>query len=108
MPEHAPAATPDPVHLLMVEVGRKEGDGLPAEATGAALICYCAAPSEKTAVDATVQVLREAGLAPLEVEAWGTVTAPEAPEGFAVDPDLADRAATQNAVIVAHISAFTT
>ncbi|MEM6973325.1 MAG: hypothetical protein AAF577_11020 [Pseudomonadota bacterium] len=101
-------AVADTVHILMVEVGRKEGDGLPEDATGAALVCYCAAPTEKGAVDATVQVLREAGLAPLQVEAWGTVDAPDAPEGFALDSAIATRAAAENAVVVAHLNTFTT
>ncbi|MEO1774203.1 MAG: hypothetical protein AAFS07_04565 [Pseudomonadota bacterium] len=95
------------VHILMVEVGRKEGDGLPAEATGAALVCYCAAETEKAAVDATVAVLRDAGLAPLEVESWGTRAAPEGPVDLAADAALMDRAAAENAVIVASMSTFT-
>lgn len=96
-----------PVWILMVEVGRKEGDGLPEDATGAALVCYCAADSEKAAVDATVAVLRDAGLSPLEVESWGTRDAPEGPVDVAADAALLDRAAAENAVIVANLSTFT-
>ncbi|MEL6198392.1 MAG: hypothetical protein AAFT19_11125 [Pseudomonadota bacterium] len=92
---------------MMVEVGRAAGDGLPEDATGAALICYCAARDEKAAVDATVAVLRDAGLAPLEVESWGTRDAPEGPVDIAADAHLLDRAAAENAVIVANLSTFT-
>ncbi|MEM6423115.1 MAG: hypothetical protein AAF698_11020 [Pseudomonadota bacterium] len=101
------ASAADPVWILMVEVGRAAGDGLPEDATGAALVCYCAARDEKAAVDATVAVLRDAGLAPLEVESWGTRDAPEGPVDIAADAHLLDRAAAENAVIVANLSTFT-
>lgn len=94
------------VHILMVEVGRREGDGLPDGATGAALVCYCAAGSEKAAVDATVATLRDAGLAPLEVESWGTRDAPEGPVDVAAEADLLDRADAEDAVVVASMSTF--
>ena len=95
------------VHILMVEVGRTAGDGLPEGASGAALVCYCAAASEKEAVDATVAVLRDAGLAPLEVESWGTRDAPLGPVDAAAEAALMDRAAAENAVIVANMTTFT-
>ncbi|MEM7498046.1 MAG: hypothetical protein AAF371_08655 [Pseudomonadota bacterium] len=95
------------VFILMVEIGRKEDDGLPDGATGAALVCYCAAKDEKAAVDATVQVLREAGLAPLEVESWGTRAEPLGPVDVAADAALFDRALAENAVIVANMTTFT-
>ncbi|MEO0762318.1 MAG: hypothetical protein AAFZ09_10990, partial [Pseudomonadota bacterium] len=101
------AAPVGPVWILMVEVGRAPGDGLPDDATGAALVCYCAAATEKGAVDATVQVLREAGLSPLEVEPWGTRDAPEGPVDVEADAALFDRAAAENAVIVATLTTFT-
>ncbi|MEO1533866.1 MAG: hypothetical protein AAFU72_17025, partial [Pseudomonadota bacterium] len=80
---------------------------LPEGATGAALVCYCAARDEKAAVDATVQVLREAGLAPLEVESWGTRQDPLGPVDVEAEAALMDRALAENAVIVATMTTFT-
>lgn len=97
MTRAAPGTTPGAaVHVLVVEVGRKPDDGLPVEATGAALLCYTAARDEAEAVRETVATLREAGLAPLEV------TVHDDPP----DPDLAARALNENAVIVAQITHF--
>ena len=92
-PGRAPGAT---VHVLVVEVGRKPDDGLPEDATGAALLCYTAARDEAEAVRETVSTLRDAGLAPLEVTAHD-----EPPE-----PDLAARALADDAVIVVQITHF--
>lgn len=95
------------VHVLLVEVGRAEEDGLPDHATGAGMLCYAAAQSEKAAVDETVAVLRVAGLSPLEVEVLGT-----AAEYLAENPDLEperpllDRALAENAVIVAQVTTY--
>lgn len=97
MTRTAPGAAPGAVvHVLVVEVGRKPGDGLPEAATGAALLCYTAARDEAEAVRETVSTLRDAGLAPLEV------TAHDEP----ADPALADRALVENAVIIAQITHF--
>ena len=52
------------VYTLLVQVGRQDGDGLPDAATGGALLCYAAGKDEKAAVDATVALMRDAGLAP--------------------------------------------
>ena len=41
---------PHHVYTLLVEVGRNTGDGLPAEATGAALMCYASGVDEAEAV----------------------------------------------------------
>jgi hypothetical protein len=93
------------VYTLLVEVGRAEGDGLPEGASGAALLCYAAGRTEKNAVDETVAVLRQAGLAPLEVEALGTAEEREA-AGEAIGDEeraLMERASAENAVIVAQI-----
>ncbi len=101
----APAAPPArEVHTLVVEVGRKRGDGLPEGATGAALLCYCAAVDEGEAVRETVAVLRTADLAVLEVEGLGTRAG-----GEVIDPAeaaLMDRALAENAVIVAQVTPF--
>ncbi|MGF1551505.1 MAG: hypothetical protein ACFBWO_03255 [Paracoccaceae bacterium] len=94
------------VFILMVEVGRGPDDGLPEGATGAALVCYCAAADEKAAVDASVQVLREAGLAPIEVESWGTRADPDGPVDVEADAALFDRALAEDAVIVANVTVF--
>ncbi|MFM7445638.1 MAG: hypothetical protein ACKO2N_17305, partial [Tabrizicola sp.] len=48
---------PQQVFSLIVEVGRKEGDGLPAKATGAALLCYASGVDEAEAVRETVAFL---------------------------------------------------
>ena len=78
------------VFALLVHVGRKAGDGLPGHATGAALLCYASGREEAEAVRETVRVMKDAGLAVLEVEGHG-----EAPEG-----EHADRALAENAVVV--------
>jgi hypothetical protein len=96
-------SSPDTVYILLVQTGRAGGDGLPAGAAGAALICYAAGRDERNAVDETVKVLREAGMAPLEVQSYGTREDPE----IALGPDelaLMDRALAENAVVVANVT----
>jgi hypothetical protein len=96
------------VWTLLVQVGRAEGDGLPDGATGAALLCYASGRSEKNAVDETVAVLRQAALAPLEVESLGTLEERRAAGDEIGDEDLAlmRRALDENAVIVAQVETF--
>ena len=96
------------VYTLLVEVGRSEGDGLPDDATGAALLCYAAGKDEKAAVDATVQVLREAEMAPLEVESYGSRTERETAgeEINQEDAALMQRALDENAVLVVSVTTF--
>jgi hypothetical protein len=96
------------VYSLIVEVGRAPDDGLPAGATGAALLCHAAARDEAEAVRETVALLRSAGLAPLEVQGLGTAeertaagTPPDAEERA-----LMARALAENAVVVAQVTAF--
>ena len=94
------------VYTLLVEVGRAKGDDLPEGATGAALLCYAAGVDEAEAVRETVQVLKVAGLNPLDVTGYGTRDEREA-EGHEIgDEDLAlmERAMAENAVIVAETS----
>ena len=55
------------VYTLLIEVGRKEGDGLPDHASGAALMCYSSGVDEAEAVRETVALMKQAGLAPLDV-----------------------------------------
>ena len=76
------AAKPETVYILLVEIGRVEGDGLPEGAAGAALVCYAAGRTERHAVDETVKVLREAGMAPLDVSSYGTQDAPDLELGY--------------------------
>ena len=92
-----------PVYTLLVETGRKADDGLPDDASGAALVCYASGVDQDEAVRETVAVLKQAGLAPLSVTGYGSRDDRLA-EGHEIgDEDLAlmDRARDENAVIVA-------
>lgn len=99
---------PQQVYTLLVEVGRKDGDGLPKDATGAALMCYASGVDEAEAVRETVAILKQADLNPLEVTGYGTLDERLA-EGHDISPeerDLMDRALAENSVIVAQTTAF--
>ena len=48
------------VFTLLVQVGRKHGDGLPDKATGAALMCFASGVDEAEAVRETVAILKQA------------------------------------------------
>ena len=96
------------VYTLLVEVGRKEGDGLPKGSTGAALMIYASGVDEAEAVRETVAILKQADMAPLDVTGYGTLDERLA-EGHEIDADeraLMDRALAENAVIVAQITPF--
>jgi hypothetical protein len=97
-----------PVFTLLVEVGRKTGDGLPKGATGAALVCYAAGVDEAEAVRETVAVLKQADLAPLDVTGYGSLEDREANGDEIGDEDraLMQRAQAENAVIVAQMEPF--
>jgi hypothetical protein len=97
------AAKPETVYILLVETGRIEGDGLPDKATGAAMMCYASGRTERHAVDETVKVLREAGMAPLDVSSYGTREAPDLELGDE-EKALMERALAENAVIVASVT----
>ena len=89
-------------------MGRKEGDGLPEGATGAALVCYAAGHDQDEAVRETVAILKQADLAPLEVQAYGTLEERLA-EGHEVPDEeraLMDRALEENSVVVAQFEPF--
>ncbi|SET21473.1 hypothetical protein [Oceanicella actignis] len=104
----APRRGKQKVYTLLVDVGRAEGDGLPEGSTGAALMCYASGVDEAEAVRETVAVLRQAGLAPLEVQGYGTLDEREA-EGHVIgdeDRALMRRALEENAVIVAQATPF--
>jgi len=96
------------VYTLVVEVGRKEGDGLPDKSTGAALMCYASGVDEAEAVRETVAILKQADLAPLDVTGYGTLD--ERIEGGdeidSAERDLMQRALDENSVIVAQMTPF--
>ncbi len=96
------------VYTLLVEVGRKTGDGLPEGSTGAALMIYASGVDEAEAVRETVAILKQADMAPLDVTGHGTLPEREA-EGHEIGAEeraLMQRALDENAVIVAQVSPF--
>ena len=96
------------VYTLLVQVGRRQGDGLPEGATGAALVCYAAGIDQDEAVRETVAILKQADLAPLEVQAYGTLDERLA-EGHEIPDEeraLMARALDENSVIVAQLEPF--
>jgi hypothetical protein len=112
MPAHAARMNtekpPQQVYTLVVEIGRKAGDGLPKKATGAALMVFASGVDEAEAVRETVAVLKQAETAPLDVSGYGTLADREA-EGHEIGEDergLMQRALDDNAVIVAHVTPF--
>ncbi|MGR3761388.1 hypothetical protein ACUXV3_14840 [Roseobacteraceae bacterium NS-SX3] len=96
------------VYTLLVQIGRKEGDGLPKNATGAALMVYASGVDEAEAVRETVAILKQADTAPLDVTGYGTLEEREA-EGHEIGDEeraLMQRALEENAVIVAQMTPF--
>lgn len=102
------AKRPQQVFTLLVEVGRKTGDGLPDKATGAGLVIYASGVDEAEAVRETVAILKQADLAPLDVSGYGTLEERQA-AGDEIEPDeleLMERALKENSVIVAQMTPF--
>lgn len=96
------------VYTLLVEVGRKPGDGLPEGATGAGLLCYASGVDEEEAVRETVALLKAADLAPLDVTGYGTL-AERLADGHEVPDEeraLMERARAENSVVVAEMTPF--
>ena len=96
------------VFTLLVQIGRKDGDGLPEGATGGALVCYASGVDEAEAVRETVAVLKRADVAPLDVTGYGTLEDRES-EGHEIDDEeraLMQRALDDNAVIMAQMTPF--
>lgn len=94
------------VYTLVVELGRRTGDGLPKGATGAGLVCYAAGHDEAEAVRETVAILKQAEMAPLDVTGYGTIEERLA-EGYQIDDEeraLMDRALAENSVIIAQMT----
>jgi hypothetical protein len=99
---------PQEVYTLLVQVGRKSGDGLPKGATGAALMVYASGVDEDEAVRETVAVLKQADLNPLDVTGYGTLQE-RIDQGHEIADEeraLMDRALAENAVIVAQMTPF--
>ena len=99
---------PQLVFTLLVEVGRSKEDGLPKDATGAALMCYASGVDEDEAVRETVAILKQAGMAPLDVSGYGTLQERLA-DGHDIEVDereLMARALAENSVIVAQMTPF--
>ncbi len=96
------------VYTLLVDIGRKEGDGLPEGSTGAAMVIYASGIDEDEAVRESVVVLKQAGLAPIELTGYGTLDERLA-EGHDISDEeraLMQRAKDENAVIVAQLTPF--
>ncbi len=96
------------IYTLVVEVGRKDGDGLPPKSTGAALMCYASGVDEAEAVRETVAILKQADLAPLDVSGYGTLDE-RLENGDEIDDEeraLMQRALVENSVIVAQMTPF--
>lgn len=103
-----PAARPQQVYTLLVEVGRKAGDGLPEGCTGAGLLIYAAGVDEAEAVRETVALLRTAEMNPLQVHGHGTLDERLAAGEIVPDEEraLMQRALDENAVVVAQVTPF--
>ncbi|MGI9389981.1 MAG: hypothetical protein ACR2O1_07995 [Boseongicola sp.] len=99
---------PQQVFTLLVQVGRKKGDGLPKGATGAGILCYASGVDQAEAVREAVAILKKADLAPLDVTGYGTEDDRKA-EGHEIDAEesaLMQRALDENSVIVAQVTPF--
>ena len=96
------------VFTLLVEVGRKDGDGLPDDATGAALMCYASGVDEAEAVRETVALLKQAELAPLDVTGYGSLDE-RLEDGHDISDEernMMQRALDENSVVVSQTTAF--
>ncbi len=91
------------VYTLLVEVGRKDGDDLPDGASGAAMVCYSSGVDEAEAVRECVALMKQAGLAPLDVTGYGSLEERLA-EGHDIPDEertLMQRALDENSIVVA-------
>lgn len=99
---------PHSVYTLVVELGRKTGDGLPKGATGAGLMCYASGVDEAEAVRETVAILKQADMAPLDVTGYGTLEERKE-QGHDIEPDeiaLMQKALDENSVVVAQVTPY--
>ena len=91
------------VYTLLVQLGRKDGDGLPDGSTGAAMVCYSSGVDEAEAVRECVALLKQADLAPLDVTGYGSLRERLA-EGHDIPDEerqLMQRALDENSIVVA-------
>ncbi|MDP7152091.1 MAG: hypothetical protein QGI08_12215 [Paracoccaceae bacterium] len=96
------------VYTLLVQVGRKDGDGLPEGATGAGLMLFASGVDEAEAVRESVAILKQAGMNPLDVTGYGTLRDREE-QGHEIGEDekqLMQRALDENSVVVAQIEPY--
>lgn len=96
------------VYTLLVEVGRREDDDLPDGASGAAMVCYSSGVDEAEAVRECVALLKQAGLAPLDVTGYGSLQE-RLREGHDIpdeEQELMARALAENSVVVAETRAL--
>jgi hypothetical protein len=99
---------PQQVFTLVVEVGRKKGDGLPKNATGAGIMCFASGVDEAEAVRETVAILKDADMAPLDVTGYGTLDE-RIEQGHEIgdeERELMQRALEENSVIVVQLQPF--
>jgi hypothetical protein len=103
-----PAPRKQQVYTLLVEVGRKDGDGLPEGCTGAGLLIYATGVDEAEAVRETVALLKTAEMNPLQVTGHGTLDERLAAGETVPDEEraLMARALEENAVVVAQVTPF--
>ena len=96
------------VYTLVIELGRKKGDGLPKNATGAGLMCYASGVDEAEAVRETVAILKQADMAPLDVTGYGTLEE-RGKQGHEIgdeERELMERALAENSVIIAQMDPY--
>lgn len=96
------------IYTLLVQLGRRKGDGLPKGATGGALVCFASGVTEAEAVNETVALLKTAEMAPLDVSSYGTLEERLA-EGHDISEEelaLMHRARDENSVVVAQMTPF--
>ena len=96
------------VYTLLVQVGRKDGDGLPDKATGAGLMLFASGVDEAEAVRESVAILKQADMNPLDVTGYGTLQDRE-DQGHEIGDDereLMQRALEENSVVVAQVEPY--
>jgi hypothetical protein len=99
---------PQQVFTLVVEVGRKKGDGLPKNSTGAGIMCFASGVDEAEAVRETVAILKDADMSPLDVTGYGTLSE-RIEQGHEIgdeERELMQRALEENSVIVVQLQPF--
>ena len=90
------------VYMLVVEVGRKPGDGLPDTATGAALVCYASGVDEALGGKGFVTLLGSTGESPQRQQAVLSTLMEHTPTGFILSPAEGSDAEELRHVLGAH------